>query len=221
MFSGHAQGSVGSLLQMFFTGSGGMGGSSYICDALRAGIIATHTFSPSLTEIYQSPAFPPTTFSHSSISSLHALLFWCVFMAAWLGKMSSRRPAVRNKQLRQWLVEWCIPVCLCSVRPIVLQAIDPSKTLIYWHSSDCVIADCFENYYGRCILRGQKQPLPWQKRAECVKQSHTAQVKLIWGAWASCCHAIYAYHTSYIMDHFILCLNWDFILCWRFAVLFL
>lgn len=38
------------------------------CDALRAEIIVAHTFSPSLTEIYQSPAFPPTTFSHSSIS---------------------------------------------------------------------------------------------------------------------------------------------------------
>lgn len=65
-------------------------------DALRAHIIVartpphTHTHS-SLTEIHQSPAFPPTTFSHLSISSRHALLF-DVSLSSWVPDSVSSDP---------------------------------------------------------------------------------------------------------------------------------
>lgn len=106
-------------------------------DALRAHIIVART-PPTHTHTLLSDrnSSIPSISSHHIFTLEYFLsarpAFWCllVFMGAWLGEFRPKRRSVRNKGLRLWVVDRRILVCLCSVACIVLQAMEPSKTLI-------------------------------------------------------------------------------------------
>lgn len=113
-------------------------------------------------------------------------------MAARLGKMRSRGPAVRYKH--STVTSKVVHLCVCALHQTHCSAGCGALQDTYlmrrlWLCNCRLLWDLLWEMY----FRGAKQPLLQQNQGVWVRQGHAVILKLIWGGCSSCCHTFYTH----------------------------